>query len=79
MSDRVTQWLEQLGLGQYAEAFEENAIEAEHLEELDHETLKEIGVRSAQLIIGLDLDSDGIDREGGGRSRDTSTINPHPF
>lgn len=46
MSDGVTQWLEQLGLGEYAEAFEENAIELEHLGELDHDTLKEIGVRA---------------------------------
>ena len=46
MSRSVTQWLEQLGLGQYAKAFEENAIAPEHLAELDHETLKEIGVRA---------------------------------
>ena len=46
MSNSVTKWLEQLGLGQYAEAFEENAIGLEHLAELDHETLKEIGVRA---------------------------------
>ena len=46
MSNTVTQWLEQLGLGQYAEAFEENAIGPEHRAELDHDTLKEIGVRA---------------------------------
>jgi class 3 adenylate cyclase len=44
MPESVTQWLEQLGLGQYAEGFEENAIGLEHLPDLDHETLKEIGV-----------------------------------
>ena len=46
MSDRVTNWLEQLGLIQYAALFEENAIELEHLPELDHETVKEIGVQA---------------------------------
>ena len=46
MSDGVSQWLKELGLGQYAEAFEENAIELEHLGDLDHDTLKEIGVRA---------------------------------
>ena len=44
MSDSVTQWLNRLGLGRYADAFQENAIELEHLAELDHEILKEIGV-----------------------------------
>ena len=46
MPDSVTQWLEQLGMGQYAEAFAENAVGLEHLPSLDHETLKEIGVRA---------------------------------
>ena len=46
MSDKVAGWLEQLGLGQYAEAFQENAITLEHLSDLDHETLKELGVRA---------------------------------
>lgn len=45
MPVEVRQWLEQLGLGEYAEAFDENAIEPEHLGELNHETLKEIGVQ----------------------------------
>lgn len=42
----ITQWLEQLGLGKYAEAFDENAIGPEHLQDLDHDTLKEIGVHA---------------------------------
>lgn len=46
MSSGVAKWLEQLGLGQYAESFEENAIGLEHLPDLDHETLKEIGIRA---------------------------------
>ncbi len=42
----VTQWLDKLGLQQYAAAFEENAIEPEHLPELDHDTLKELGIKA---------------------------------
>ncbi|NCF82813.1 MAG: AAA family ATPase, partial [Proteobacteria bacterium] len=47
MSDRVTKWLEQLGLGEYAAVFAENDIDWELLAELDQETLKEIGITSA--------------------------------
>jgi len=46
MVDRVTDWLEQLGLGQYAEAFAENAIEWAHLPDLSHETLQAVGVKA---------------------------------
>ncbi len=46
MANRVSNWLEQLGLGQYAEAFVENAIEWAHLPDLDHETLQAVGVRA---------------------------------
>ncbi len=47
MSDNVTRWLEQLGLGQYTDLFAENDIDWELLPELDHETLKDIGITSA--------------------------------
>ncbi len=47
MVETVTHWLEQLGLGQYATAFAENDIDLDVLQELDHETLKDIGVNSA--------------------------------
>jgi class 3 adenylate cyclase/predicted ATPase/ABC-type transport system involved in cytochrome c biogenesis ATPase subunit len=47
MSERVTQWLEQLGLGEYATVFADNDIDWELLPELDQETLKEIGITSA--------------------------------
>ena len=40
----VASWLESLGLGQYAPAFDANAIDAEMLPELTAEDLKEIGV-----------------------------------
>ena len=39
-------WLEGLGLGQYAEAFAENDIDAETLRELTGDDLKELGVAS---------------------------------
>jgi len=40
------QWLEELGLGQYAKAFEENDVEWELLPELTDQALKDIGVSS---------------------------------
>ena len=43
MSD-IRQWLEELGLGRYADAFEENEIEPEVLSELTDGALKELGV-----------------------------------
>ena len=47
MSVKVSAWLEDLGLGQYASAFEENDIGLELLGDIDQETLKDIGIRSA--------------------------------
>jgi len=44
MSDSVAKWLEQIGLSQYAAVFAENEITREFLPELDHDTLKELGV-----------------------------------
>ena len=44
MSDSVTHWLNQLELGQYAESFEDNAIELDQLADLDNDFLKDIGV-----------------------------------
>ena len=40
----VRQWLDSLGLGQYADAFERNAIELDQLATLSDEELKELGV-----------------------------------
>ena len=40
----VGSWLSGLGLGQYAAAFEDNAVDAETLRELTAEDLKELGV-----------------------------------
>lgn len=46
MPKDVTNWLEGLGLGQYTEAFTENAIDWTHLPDLDHETLRAVGVKA---------------------------------
>ena len=40
----VAQWLEQLGLGKYAEAFTENDIGSDVLPHLTEEHFKELGV-----------------------------------
>lgn len=47
MSGKVSAWLEDLRLGQYAARFEENAIDWDLLSDLDQETLKDIGVDTA--------------------------------
>ncbi len=46
MSD-IRQWLEELGLGQYADAFEENEIERNILSDVTDQTLKDIGISVA--------------------------------
>lgn len=40
----IRDWLDNLGLAEYADAFEAGAIEQELLSELDHEVLKDLGV-----------------------------------
>ena len=45
MSKDVTKWLEGLELGQYADSFEKGAIDWDLLPSLDHEILKELGVK----------------------------------
>ena len=47
MSEKIEDWLEQLGLGQYAGVFKENDIGWDLLGEIDQETLKDIGITSA--------------------------------
>ena len=39
----VREWLVSLGLAQYADAFEDNAIRWDVLFDLDHDVLKDIG------------------------------------
>ena len=43
----VRAWLEAIGLGQYADAFEANDIDTDLLPRIDDQLLKEIGVSSA--------------------------------
>ena len=43
----VREWLEAIGLGQYADAFEANDIDTDLLIRLDDQLLKDIGVASA--------------------------------
>ena len=49
----VREWLDSIGLGQYAEAFEQNDIEWVTLPELDHDLLKEIGITSIGHRVAL--------------------------
>ena len=44
MNDRVSAWLENLGLGRYAEAFQHNAITWDVLPELKESDLEALGV-----------------------------------
>ena len=44
MGDDITQWLEELGLGQYAQAFAENDIDLRALPHLSDDDLKELGL-----------------------------------
>ena len=43
----IRKWLETVGLGQYADAFEANHIEMDLLQHVDDQTLKDIGIASA--------------------------------
>ncbi len=43
MAEDIAQWLDRLGLGQYAEVFAENDIDLRALPHLDRDDLKELG------------------------------------
>src|SRR6516165_958013 len=43
----VRDWLETIGLGQYADAFEANDIDTELLGQIDDQLLRDIGISSA--------------------------------
>ena len=43
----IRNWLEAIGLSQYADAFEANDIDRDLLGQVDDQTLKDIGVSSA--------------------------------
>ena len=44
MSHDVRAWLEDLGLGRYAETFAENGVDLDLLPELSNEDLKDLGI-----------------------------------
>ncbi len=44
MAVDIPQWLDSLGLGQYAQAFAENGVELQHLPHLTDDDLKELGL-----------------------------------
>ena len=46
MPDDVSEWLEKLGLGQYAPDFTNNDIDTQHLRQLTNADLKELGISS---------------------------------
>ena len=46
MSARISEWLQSLGLGQYADRFAANDIDWDLLADIDHQTLKDIGIES---------------------------------
>jgi class 3 adenylate cyclase/tetratricopeptide (TPR) repeat protein len=46
MVQEVRRWLEELGLGEYADAFDENRIDSEVLSDLTGDDLKDIGVKA---------------------------------
>ena len=52
----VRQWLDSLGLGQYADVFEKNAIEAQQVAALTDEELRELGIMApGNYQRGVDL------------------------
>ena len=40
----IREWLDNLGFGEYAEAFEENQISLNEVPDLTHDILKELGI-----------------------------------
>ena len=54
MASEVARWLGQLGLAQYAQAFDENAITFPILPTLSDDDLKELGVEGIGLSVGVD-------------------------
>ena len=45
--NEIRKWLESIGLAQYADAFEANAIDMELVRQVDDQILKDIGVSAA--------------------------------
>jgi SAM domain (Sterile alpha motif) len=50
----IAEWLRGLGLEQYADAFRENAIDAEVVSELTADDLRELGITPSAQAVGSD-------------------------
>ncbi len=70
MAEDLAQWLEELGLGRYAQAFAENDIDLEILPRLSEEDLEKLGLsmghrrklQSAIEALSVDEPSAGVSR-----------------
>ncbi|HEY6287863.1 MAG TPA: adenylate/guanylate cyclase domain-containing protein, partial [Nitrospiraceae bacterium] len=80
MNDRVSAWLENLGLGRYAEAFQRNAISWDVLPELNEGDLEALGVllghRKTLLRAIAHLSQSAEDRGPGSLPRAVSPATP---
>ncbi len=68
MAKNISQWLEEIGLGQYAQAFAENGIDFEVLPHLSDDDLEKLGLnlgdrRRLQLALEA-LTGDGHQADG---------------
>ena len=73
----IRKWLEAIGLGQYADAFETNDIDMELLRKVDDQTLKDIGMSSAGHRLRVrsaiaELSTSGVSRSSAGGSSSTT-------
>ena len=74
MPDDVSEWLVNLGLGQYASSFIDNDIDTRHLAELTNEDLRELGISSLghrKTILGAIR---ALDEEDGIPDRDNARV-----
>ena len=60
---RIRQWLVSLDLGQYADAFETGDIDWASLPQLDHDVLKDLGVRSPGHRLRILRSIEGLEAE----------------
>ena len=66
----VRNWLEEIGLAQYADVFEANDIDTDLLTQIDDQVLKDIGVSSTSGLHFVHLIGGGVNpqpRAGQGR------------
>ena len=58
----IRKWLESIGLGQYADAFEANDIDMDLLKQVDDQVLKDTGVASAGHRLRIEVSSSNFPR-----------------